>query len=45
VNIMGDVAIPAILLQRVMSSCAQAGFNTQNLTVIKVEGGYSDGST
>jgi biopolymer transport protein ExbD len=45
VNIMGDVAVPAILLQRVMSSCAQAGFNTQNLTVIKVEGGYSDGST
>jgi len=45
VNIMGDVAIPAILLQRVMSSCAQAGYATQNLTVIKVEGGYSDGAT
>jgi len=39
VNIQGDVAIPAILLQRVMSSCATAGYSTQNLTVIKVEGG------
>lgn len=39
VNIMGDVATQAILLQRVMSSCAQAGYATQNLTVIKVEGG------
>ncbi len=39
VNIMGDVATRAILLQRVMSSCAQAGYATQNLTVIKVEGG------
>jgi len=46
VNIMGDVATPAILLQRVMSSCAQAGYATQNLTVIKVvEGGDEDGST
>lgn len=40
VNIQGDVAVQAILLQRVMSSCAQAGYATQNLTVIKVlEGG------
>ncbi|MCK4807117.1 MAG: biopolymer transporter ExbD [Candidatus Aegiribacteria sp.] len=39
VNIQGDVATRAILLQRVMSSCAQAGYATQNLTVIKVEGG------
>jgi len=38
VNIQGDVATRAILLQRVMSSCAQAGYATQNLTVIKVEG-------
>ncbi len=38
VNIQGDVSIPAILLQRVMSSCAQAGYDTQNLTVIKMEG-------
>ncbi|NOQ22843.1 MAG: hypothetical protein GQ565_09405 [Candidatus Aegiribacteria sp.] len=38
VNIQGDVATRAILLQRVMSSCAQAGYTTQNLTVIKVEG-------
>jgi biopolymer transport protein ExbD len=38
VNIQGDVATQAILLQRVMSSCAQAGYATQNLTVIKVEG-------
>jgi len=46
VNIMGDVATPAILLQRVMSSCAQAGYSTQNLTVIKVvEGGNDDEST
>lgn len=39
VNIQGDVATQAILLQRVMSSCAEAGYATQNLTVIKVEGG------
>lgn len=39
VNIQGDVATHAILLQRVMSSCAQAGYATQNLTVLKVEGG------
>ena len=39
VNIQGDVATQAILLQRVMSSCAQAGYATQNLTVIQVEGG------
>ena len=39
INIQGDVAVPAILLQRVMSSCAQAGYATQNLTVIKIEGG------
>ncbi len=38
VNIQGDVATRANLLQRVMSSCAQAGYATQNLTVIKVEG-------
>jgi len=38
VNIQGDIATRAILLQRVMSSCAQAGYATQNLTVIKVEG-------
>ncbi len=38
VNIQGDVATRAILIQRVMSSCAQAGYGTQNLTVIKVEG-------
>lgn len=38
VNIQGDVAVQAILLQRVMSSCAVAGYATQNLTVIKVEG-------
>lgn len=42
VNIQGDVAIPAILLQRVMSSCAVAGYATQNLTVIKMEGGEED---
>lgn len=42
INIQGDVAIPAILLQRVMSSCAQAGYSSQNLTVIKVEGGNSE---
>jgi biopolymer transport protein ExbD len=42
VNIQGDVAIPAILLQRVMSSCAAAGYSTQNLTVIKVEGGNEE---
>jgi len=38
VNIRGDVAIPAILLQRVMSSCAVAGYSRQNLIVIKTEG-------
>lgn len=38
INIQGDVAIPAILLQRVMSSCSEAGFATQNLEVIKHEG-------
>ncbi len=38
VNIQGDVATHAILLQRVMSSCAMAGYATQNLTVIKAEG-------
>jgi biopolymer transport protein ExbD len=38
INIQGDVAIPAILLQRVMSSCSEAGFATQNLEVIKIEG-------
>lgn len=42
INIQGDVAIPAILLQRVMSSCAAAGYSSQNLTVIKVEGGDSE---
>ena len=39
VNIQGDVATQAILLQRVMSSCALAGYATQNLAVLKVEGG------
>jgi biopolymer transport protein ExbD len=39
INIQGDIAVPAILLQRVMSSCSEAGFMTQNLEVIKVEGG------
>ncbi len=38
VNIQGDVAVQAILLQRVMSSCAMAGYATQNRTVINVEG-------
>ena len=38
VNIQGDVAVQAILLQRVRSSCATAGYATPNLTVIKVEG-------
>ncbi len=42
VNIQGDVAVQAILLQRVMSSCAVAGYVTQNLTVIKVEGEKND---
>jgi biopolymer transport protein ExbD len=37
INIQGDVGIPAILLQRVMSSCSEAGFSTQNLEVIRVE--------
>ncbi len=41
INIQGDVGVPAILLQRVMASCSEAGFSTQNLEVIKVmdEGG------
>lgn len=42
VNIQGDVGIPAILLQRVMASCSEAGYVGQNLAVIKiisVEGG------
>ena len=39
VNIQGDVAIPAILLQRVMASCSEAGYTLQNLAVIKLEGG------
>lgn len=37
INIQGDQAIPAILLQRVMASCTEAGFTSQNLAVIKVE--------
>jgi biopolymer transport protein TolR len=37
INIQGDVGIPAILLQRVMASCSEAGFVAQNLAVIKVE--------
>ncbi len=37
INIQGDIGIPAILLQRVMASCSEAGFSTQNLEVIKVE--------
>jgi biopolymer transport protein ExbD len=39
INIQGDVGIPAILLQRVMASCSEAGYVTQNLAVIKVEPG------
>lgn len=38
INIQGDVAIPAILLQRVMASSSEAGFSLQNLEVIKAEG-------
>lgn len=37
INIQGDVAIPAILLQRVMASSSEAGFTLQNLEVIKAE--------
>lgn len=37
VNIQGDVAIPAILLQRVMASCSEAGYTIQNLAVIQIE--------
>jgi biopolymer transport protein ExbD len=37
INIQGDQGIPAILLQRVMASCTEAGFISQNLAVIKVE--------
>ena len=42
VNIQGDVGMPAILLQRVMASCTEAGYVGQNLAVIKIiasEGG------
>ncbi|MFO7950672.1 MAG: biopolymer transporter ExbD [Candidatus Fermentibacteraceae bacterium] len=39
INIQGDVAIPAVLVQRVMASCSEAGFSLQNLEVIKEEGG------
>ncbi len=39
INIQGDVAIPVILVQRVMASCSEAGFSLQNLEVIKEEGG------
>jgi hypothetical protein len=39
INIQGDVAIPAILVQRVMASCSEAGYSLQNLEVIKEEGG------
>ncbi len=38
INIQGDQGIPAILLQRVMASCSEAGFLSQNLAVIKLEG-------
>jgi biopolymer transport protein ExbD len=41
INIQGDVAIPAILVQRVMASCSEAGYSLQNLEVIKEEGGRS----
>ncbi len=37
INIQGDVGIPAILLQRVMASCSEAGYVGQNLAVIKEE--------
>lgn len=37
INIQGDVGIPAILLQRVMASCSEAGYVGQNLAVIKNE--------
>ncbi len=37
INIQGDRGIPAILLQRVMASCTEAGFTSQNLAVIKDE--------
>ncbi|PIE51186.1 hypothetical protein CSA37_13030 [Candidatus Fermentibacteria bacterium] len=37
INIQGDVYIPAILLQRIMASCSEAGYKTQNLAVIKTE--------
>lgn len=42
INIQGDVAVPAILIQRVMASCSEAGYVGQNLAVIKIasnEGG------
>lgn len=42
INIQGDVAVPAILIQRVMASCSEAGYLGQNLAVIKIasnEGG------
>lgn len=39
INIQGDVAVPAILLQRVMASCSEAGYATQNLEVIKMQEG------
>lgn len=42
INIQGDVGMPAILLQRVMASCSEAGYIGQNLAVIKIissEGG------
>jgi len=37
INIEGDIGIPAILLQRVMASCSEAGYVGQNLAVIKME--------
>jgi len=37
INIQGDEGIPAILLQRVMASCSEAGYIGQNLAVIKTE--------
>ncbi len=43
INIQGDIAIPAILLQRVMASCSEAGFSLQNLEVIRSEGGGENG--
>ncbi|MEA3265758.1 MAG: biopolymer transporter ExbD [Candidatus Fermentibacteria bacterium] len=39
VNIQGDVGMPAILLQRVMASCSDAGYVGQNLAVIKIIAG------